>query len=271
MNDLTLSQAPLNRTRRWKRLQTVLPSLAFFLVFLAIWQYALPALGVRSYHIPSPGAIVAAIAKEPLVFLYHTGITALESLSGFIIAIVVGVAFAILFVHCRAAEHTVFPYIVILKAVPLIALAPILVLWFGNGLWAKTVMSALICFFPIVVSTTIGLRDVSPAALDLMRSLSASRRQILVKIRLPAAAPHIFSALRVASTLSIIGSIVAELAGADKGIGYLILVSTYRMDTNVMFAAVVFCALAGLLFFSAITLMERRILKWHQAYQTEEN
>jgi len=258
--------APL-ALRRWKRrCARVLPPVLFFVALVVAWQYLLPAIGVRAYLVPPPLDILKELAAEPFVFLEHTGVTVLESLAGFLLALVLGVTCAVLFVHSRGAERTIFPYIILLKAVPLIAIAPILILWFGNGMSGKIVMSALICFFPIVVSTTVGLRDISPASLDLMHSLSASRRQILTKIRFPAAAPHIFSALKVASTLSVIGSIVGELAGADRGIGYLILVSSYRMDTASMFAAVILCAIAGLLFFGAISIVERRVLRWHQAY-----
>ena len=159
------------------------------------------------------------------------------------------------------------PYVVAFKAIPLIALAPILTIWFDNSMLGKVVMSCLICFFPIVVSATTGLRDVSPSSLDLMHSLYANWWQILIKVRLPAAAPHIFAALKVASTLSIIGSIVAELTGADKGIGYLIIVSSYRLDTPAMFAAIIVSAAAGILFFFSIAWAERKVLNWHQAYQ----
>lgn len=260
-------QASRSFTPRWKRhLAHMLPPVLFFIALVLAWQYLFPILGVRPYHMPPPLDIAREMATDPGMYLEHTGVTIFESLAGFLLAFVTGVACAILFVHSRVSERTLFPYIILFKAVPLIAIAPILILWFGNGMFGKIVMSALICFFPIVVSATIGLRDVSPASLDLMNSLSASRRQILLKIRFPAAAPHIFSALKVASTLSVIGSIVGELSGADRGIGNLILISSYRMDTVSMFAAVICCAVAGLLFFGVISLVERRMLRWHQAY-----
>ena len=199
----------------------------------------------------------------------HTGITLWESFAGFVFAFFIGVGVSIIFVHSRATERLAYPYIVALKAVPLVAIAPLLVIWFGNGLTSKIIMSALICFFPIVVSTSIGSKDVSPAALDLMHSLSASRWQILTKLRFPSSAPHVFASLKVASTLSIIGSIVAEMAGADRGLGYLIMMSNNRLDTPAMFAAILLSALAGISFFGILSMIERRVLSWHHVFQND--
>ena len=264
---LTPLQYPERRGRHPGLLGTCLPPVMFLVLFLLVWQFAIPALGVGSYILPPPLAIAIEILDSPLQLLTHSLVTLTESLAGFVVAALIGIGTAVLFVHCRTFERVAYPYIVAFKAVPLIALAPLLVLWFGNGMLSKVVMSALICFFPIVVSTALGLRDVSPAALDLMHSLSASRWQILTKLRFPSAAPHVFSALKVASTLSIIGSIVGELAGADRGIGYLIIVSSYRLETSAMFAAIVASAVAGVVLFGLISLLERRVCAWHHAYR----
>jgi len=235
-------------------------------VFL-LWQFAVPAFGIKPYLIPTPTDIAAEIAQGPIKLLMHTGVTLLESALGFVLACLIGFVTAVVFVHYRPAERLAYPYVVAFKAIPLIAMAPLLIVWFGNGLSAKVIMSAMICFFPIVVSTTVGLRDVSSASLDLMHSLSASKWQILMMVRLPGAGPHIFAALKVASTLSVIGAIVAELTGADRGLGYLIVVSSYRMETAALFAAILASALAGVSLFGVLAFAERRLLSWHQAFR----
>ncbi len=247
--------------------RTAGPPVAFLLIVLLLWQFAVPAMGIKPYLIPTPTDIASEISRDPTDLLFHTGVTLLESALGFLVACLIGFGTAVVFVHCKTAEKLAYPYVVAFKAIPLIAMAPLLIVWFGNGLSAKVIMSAMICFFPIVVSTTVGLRDVSSASLDLMHSLSASRWQILMMVRLPSAGPHIFAALKVASTLSVIGAIVAELTGADRGLGYLIVVSSYRMETAALFAAILASALAGVSLFGIISLAEKRLLSWHQAFR----
>jgi NitT/TauT family transport system permease protein len=184
-------------------------------------------------------------------------ITFLEAMVGFIVGVSSAFALGAAFVHSRILERSIAPYFVALQAVPIVATAPLLIIWFGNGLLSKVIMAAMICFFPMVINTTVGLKDIPEDALDLMRMLSASRRQIFLKLRLPASLPFIFSGLKISATLSVIGAVVAELAGATQGIGFQIMVSSYRTDTPMLFAAVLFSALTGILFYYAVVAAER--------------
>jgi NitT/TauT family transport system permease protein len=162
----------------------------------------------------------------------------------------------------RFIERSLYPWAVVLQTVPIVAIAPLLTIWFGFGLSPKIVIAAIICFFPMLVNSTRGLRAISPQALELMRILSASRRDIFFRVRLPSSLPYVFSGLKVASTLAVIGAIVAEFTGADRGIGYLVVAASYRIDTRLMFAGIALSSAAGILFFNLISGLERLVLRW---------
>ncbi|MDI6798126.1 MAG: ABC transporter permease, partial [Desulfatibacillaceae bacterium] len=181
----------------------------FFILILLVWSAVIKIFDVPSYIAPSPVDVGASISKNARHLLEQTGITMAEAVLGFLVANICGIALSIAFVHSRAVERSVYPYTIALKAVPLVAIAPLLTLWFGTGFLGKVIMAATISFFPIIVNATIGLKSVDPEALHLMRSLSASRLQILLKLRLPSSLPYIFSGLKISSTLSVIGAIVA--------------------------------------------------------------
>ncbi len=236
--------------------------LIFFIALLEL--ITLPKL-VPNYLLPPPHKVIIYISNSFRLLIYHTLLTCLEAFLGFILAIVMGFLVSIVFAHSRFAERALLPYTIALKAVPIIAIAPLLVVWFGNGLLTQLVMSALICFFPIVVNVTIGLRSVSSSMIEFLRSISASRLQIFWYARIPVSLPYLFSGLKIASTLSLVGAIVAELSGADRGLGYLILTASYTLDTVKLFAAIISASLAGIIFFYSIYWIEKKLLFWHES------
>jgi len=185
-------------------------------------------------------------------------------LIGYIIANILGFITAVIFAHSKTAEKGLYPYAIALKTTPLIAIAPLLILWFGSGIASKSAASALICFFPILVNTVKGLKTLDDEVLDLFRSFSASQWQIFIKLRLPNSLPYIFSALKISTGLSIIGAVVGEFVGANKGIGFVILTSSYYFETAKMFAAVTMAALAGLLFFYVVSFIEEKVIFWQK-------
>jgi NitT/TauT family transport system permease protein len=156
----------------------------------------------------------------------------------------------------------VMPYLIGLKAVPLIAIAPLLVIWLGNGFISKAVMAATICFFPIVVNLTRGLREVPEEQMDLMKSLGASGTQIFFTVRVPNSLPFLFAALKITSTLSVVGAVVAEFSGANQGVGYAIMVAALRTDTPLMFTGIILASLLGMLLYYAIEFIEPFFVKW---------
>jgi NitT/TauT family transport system permease protein len=187
-----------------------------------------------------------------------------ESVLGFLLGSFGAYLVAIFFVYSRTFQQAVYPYAVALKSTPLIAIATLLVLWFGNGLFSKIVMSALVAFFPVLVNSAKGLTAVDPEALDLMKSLSASRWQVLTKIRVPNSLSYLMAGLKIASSLAVVGAVIGEFTGATEGIGHLINTSSYYLETPLMFAGVFMISLGGILFFGLMAFLERKIVFWQE-------
>ena len=194
----------------------------------------------------------------------HMLVTLLEALAGFVLANILGLITAVIFVHSKPIEKGVFPLAIALKTTPLVALAPLLVVWMGTGYSSKVVASMLICFFPILVNSVKGLKAIEHEAWELFSTYKGTKSEIFWKLRLPASLPYVFSALKISTSLAIVGAIVGEFVGANKGLGYVVLVSSYHMDTPVMFSAIIASALCGLVLFWAISLLERRIIFWQR-------
>lgn len=239
------------------------PPFLFLIAFVLIWHLSIVLFSIPNYLIPPPGKIAQHIAANFSTLLKDTSITMFESVAGFLVGGIFGIVVAIGFAHSKSLEKAVYPYMIALKAIPIVAIAPLLVLWFGNGIFGKIIMSATIGFFPVIVNTTTGLKSVDQESLDLFKSLSASKLDIFLKLRFPTSLPHIFSALKISSTLSVVGAIVAEFSGAKAGLGYSMLVAVYQLDTESLYAGILASALGGILFFGLIALIEKKVLKWH--------
>lgn len=255
--------------KRLAVLKVAAPPFLVFLAFLVAWEFACRIFGIREFVLPPPTKIFAVAMKHAGSLLFDTGLTTLEAALGFLLANVLSLILAVGFCHSKWMENSLYPYTIALKSVPIVAVAPLLVLWFGYGLWGKVVMAAVVAFFPLVVNATLGLKAVNNESLDLMHSLSASKWQILMKLRFPTAIPYIVSALKISSTMAVVGAVVGELAGATRGIGYLILVSSYNLDTAMLFAAITLASLIGIAFFAGLAVIEA--LFTSRYYQFREN
>ncbi|MBW2981637.1 ABC transporter permease [Candidatus Woesearchaeota archaeon] len=231
---------------------------------LVIWELLVLIFNVPEYLVPKPTRIISEIVTNFNSLLGHTGITMLEAFVGFIIANILGFIIGVIFAHSKTAEKGFYPYVIALKTTPIIAMAPLLVLWFGTSLISKIVAAAVICFFPILVSTVKGLRIVDEDSLKLFKSYYADKWQIFTRLRLPNSLPYIFSALKISTGLAVVGAVVGEFVGANRGIGYVILVSSYHLETVRMFAAIIMSALGGLVFFWLISLIEKKIIFWNE-------
>jgi NitT/TauT family transport system permease protein len=252
---LTARKRKLHRgIRAWVR--NWIPPLLVLLLMLASWELCCRSFDIKEYLIPAPSRVADVFAHKFMSLLRDTGITAAEALLGFLAANVLSLVIAIGFCHWAWLERSFYPYVIALKSVPVIAIAPLLVLWCGYGMTGKVIMAGIISFFPLVVNATLGLKSVDPEALDLMHSLSASRTQILVKLRLPNAVPYIFSALKMSAALAVVGAIVGELTGAKGGIGFVILMASYNIDTPMLFAAIICASSTGILFFGGVAWFE---------------
>lgn len=241
-----------------------IPVIIIFVGVLIFWELMVILLKVPVYILPAPSLIALKILSNKGLLLWYTAVTFSEALSGFLLGGLLGILIGIIFARFRFLERGFYPYAVAVKTIPIVAIAPLLILWFGNGLLPKIIISALVCFFPTLVNTITGLKTYDREAFELLYSLSASWSQIFIKLRFPCALPYIFSALKISSTLSVVGAIVGEFAGANEGLGFMILISSYRLETDVMFGAIVLCATLGISFFGIVALFEKFVLFWHR-------
>ena len=185
--------------------------------------------------------------------------TTIAAALGFIVAAILGIGLGIVIARWFLMEELLYPYLNIIRVTPIIAIAPLLTIWFGHGRAPVVIVAVIIAFFPIVVGTVLGLKSVDPDLINLMRTLSASDRAILRKIRLPHAMPSIFAAFRISAPLAVIGTLVAEFVGGSSGLGYLLIRARGRIDTSMVFLMVVLSALLGIAFFQVVVAIERRV------------
>jgi NitT/TauT family transport system permease protein len=251
---------PPRKTRSARRNRLI--PLLFVAVGLFAWELLVTSWSIPQYLLPAPSAVLGEFARRPWGLLYDFYITGAEAVAGFAIAVIFASTVAVIFSHSRVIYDSVMPYLIGLKAVPLIAIAPLLVIWLGNGFISKAVMAATICFFPIVVNLTRGLREVPEEQMDLMKSLGASGTQIFFTVRVPNSLPFLFAALKITSTLSVVGAVVAEFSGANQGVGYAIMVAALRTDTPLMFTGIILASLLGMLLYYTIEFIEPFFVKW---------
>jgi ABC-type nitrate/sulfonate/bicarbonate transport system permease component len=241
---------------------------AVILVLLGAWELAARwdwisnALNIEDFLVPAPSDIARSLWEDRSLLLSNGWVTLKEVLLGFAIAAVAGIAFAILIHLSELARRAVYPLLIGSQTIPIVILAPILVVWFGFGLTPKLVIVALICFFPITVNTLDGLRSVDPDLIKMMRALGAGRLQRLWRVEIPTALPYAFSGARVAITVSVIGAVFAEYVGSSEGLGHLINQAQAQLLTARSFAAVVVLSAIALGLFALVTLLERRVITW---------
>ncbi|WP_375449923.1 ABC transporter permease [uncultured Devosia sp.] len=246
----------------WRVVSAVPPALWTLIVLVGVWELCVQLAQVPAYILPAPSAIGAEFASYWHRLLPNAFVTLSEVLIGFLCAVAVGVPLAVMIVYSRAMEKAVYPLIVASQTVPKVAIAPLLLTWFGYGMTPKIVIVVLLSFFPIVINSVMGLKSSSREMLYLARSMGASGWQTFWKFRLPQALPSIFAGLKLATVLSVIGAIVAEFIGADKGLGYLILVAGANFDITRQFAAIILITLIGVIFFVTLEQLERVFIPW---------
>jgi len=234
-------------------------SLLLALAILLIWQFAVPLAGLSEFVLPTPLAIAKRMVTDFNLLATHSYITLLEVLGGFMAGVVVGIPLALAIFYSKAFERAVYPLLVALQTVPKIALAPLLVLYLGYGWAPKISLAFLISFFPIVISTVVGLQSLDKALVNMVRSMGASEAQTFFKVRLPAALPSIFGGLKVAISLAVIGAIIGEYIAAERGLGYLQLQANSQFDTTLNFATVVTISLIGVLLYFVLALVESKV------------
>jgi len=247
-----------------------LPPLLLLAGLLALWQLVTRGLAVPAWLLPSPLQIARAGASTYRLLAWHSGQTLLETGLGLVLAVVSGFGLAVAIDLSPTLRRVLYPLLVASQTIPIMALAPLLVIWFGYGTPSKAVVVALVCFFPIVVATADGLRAADPELLALLRSMGAARRQIFVKVRLPGALPAFFSGLKIAITYSVVGAIIGEWVGAARGLGVYMIRSSNSFLTDRVFAAIAVTSLLSIALFLAVSGLERAALPWYHTTAREE-
>ncbi|NOZ33425.1 MAG: ABC transporter permease [Alphaproteobacteria bacterium] len=225
--------------------------------FVAFWWVGVIVTDVPAYILPTPWQALQTLQVENFNWWLHFNTTAQEVFGGYILAVIVGVAFAVLFSWFRTANLILMPLLVTLNMIPKVAMAPLFIVWLRFGIETNIVITFTICFFPILLNTDRGMKEVEPDLLDLVRSLHGSRWQIFAKIQLPGALPYIFSGMKVATVLAVAGAIVGEFIQSDRGLGWFMLVTQEALNTDAMVMALLLVTLIGVLLYGAVLLLER--------------
>jgi len=229
---------------------------------LAIWQIYVSAFGVNRIVLPGPFDILHASVNNWSILLKETWPTFLESVLGFALAVVIGIPVAVCVANSRVLNLTLYPILIATQSIPKVAVAPIILVWFGLGLQSKLVIAFLVAFFPIVVDTATGMRATPAGLLELARSLRASSLQIFLKVQFPAALPFIFAGAKVAVTLAVVGAVIGEFVGSLNGLGNLLLTANSQLDSPLAWAALIWLSALGILLFAAVVGVERLIMPW---------
>jgi ABC-type nitrate/sulfonate/bicarbonate transport system permease component len=232
---------------------------------VAVWEVAVRIDRTPAWLLPAPSRIARALFDDRALLLRHTWVTLQEVLIGFAVAAIAGVALAVAIDAFPVVARAVYPIVVASQAVPIVALAPLLLIWFGYGLLPKVIVTALVAFFPIVVTTVDGLRSVDREYLDLLRSFGAGRWTRFRLVKVPASLPAFFSGARIAIAVAVIGAVFGEYVGANAGLGYLMNISSGRLLTARVFACIVILAALSVTLFSLVGVLERRLLVWRRA------
>ncbi len=252
--------------RRMAWLDAVLLPLALIL-FLAGWELLVRMRGYPSFILPSPARVASRFVSllTDGMLVSHAMVTLSEVLSGLVLGLVVALAVGYGLAKSPTLERILSPYIVASQAVPIVAIAPLLIIWFGFGGWSKVLVCALTVFFPALVNTIVGIRSVEPDLMALMRSLQATRWQTFTKLEVPAALPVLLGGLKVAVTLAVIGAVVGEFLGANRGLGFLINLARGILDTPMLFVALFTLVAIAVALYTAVALLEYFLLRWKRA------
>ncbi len=240
------------------------PAVALTVLFLG-WEVFVRLAEVPVYIVPRPTQVLDRLVGDLGFFGSHGAVTLLEAMGGFLLGSAVAFGAATVMVHARWVERTLYPIALLVKVTPIVAVAPLFVIWFGFGSPPKVLIAALITFFPVLVNSLTGLRSVDPGALDYLRTLDASRAELFIKLRVPSSLPFLFAAARIAVPLSVIGAVVGEWFTGDRGLGSVIIVAHNNIDMPTLFSAVVVLALMGITLTVLTGYLEKKVLFWHDS------
>jgi len=239
-----------------------MPTLILTFVVLVVWELVTHLFDIKAFVLPAPSAILRELIDRQALLASSALVTAEEIIYGFLFSMVVGVLMALIIVRFDWLGRAVYPLMVLFQNVPKIALAPLFILWFGYDLAPKLLLIVVMAFFPISLNMLVGLQSVDPNLITLLKSVGASRNEVLWRIRIPNSLPYLMSGLKIAVTLASIGAIVGEFSGASAGLGYLIQFASTQMETALVFAAVVEVSVLGMICYYAVEFVEWRFITW---------
>ena len=236
--------------------------LAGLAIIILIWHYYVVLMQVPVVVLPTPLQVLKAMIDEARILTEEGWVTALECIYGFALSLVIGIPIAVVMTYSRMANHMFYPLLVASQSIPKVAVAPILLVWFGTGIKSKLAMAFVIAFFPVVVDTATGLRSTSPDLLELARSLQCTRLQTFFKIQLPSALPSIFSGAKIAVTLSVIGAVIGEFIGSNEGLGNLLLTANSQLNSPLVWASLTVLSVLGMILYGLVVLAEKLMMPW---------
>lgn len=247
----------------------VLPPIVAFLLVIGVWEAIVAAFSVPAYFIPAPSRIGEVLVRDFASLAYNASVTLTEAVAGVVIGSVLGAGLGIVFAYSAVIARAFLPYVIAANTIPVVAIAPIIILWFGHGIQSKIAVTAFLSFFPLSMNMMKGLRSYDPLTADLFHVYAATPVQQFLKMRLPAALPYIFVGLKINVTFSVIGAIVAEFIQADKGLGFVIMTTYRQLAMPKLWAAMFASALIGLAFYGIVAFVERLAIPWHSSMREE--
>lgn len=254
-------QGPPQRTLA-QRLRGPLLAVSALTVAMVVWEAVVRLFDVPLYLVPAPSDVWTSLVEDWGTLLHNLWPTMLESVLGFVLGNLVAILLAVLFVYSKKLEEALFPLAIVLRTIPIVAIAPVLVLMLGTGYAPKVIIAALISFFPTLVNMVRGFKAVDMQVFELMQVYSASKREVFFQVRLYSSLPFLFAALKIAAPAAVIGAIVAEWIGAEVGLGFLIIQATYNFNTPLLYSTMLLGSLLSILFFVVIGIVERATVRW---------
>ncbi len=250
--------------QRWTRL--AYPAIGLVLI-VAAWHFYVVLFKIHPVVMPSPGSVLDSIAKNWSLLLRESWTTFLECIYGFSLAVVVGIMLAVIVTSSRTLNQMFYPILIAMQSIPKVAIAPIVLVWFGTGMESKVAIAFIVAFFPMVVDTATGLRATPEDLLDLARALKCTRWQMFWKIQVPSALPFIFSGAKVAVTLAVIGAVIGEFVGSNSGLGNLVLVANAQVNSALVWASLVYLSALGMLLYAIVVIAERILMPWDEGHR----
>ena len=240
----------------------VIPGL-IILGLVVVWEVCVRTMSIPAWQLPPPSSIIVELVASIDLLWQHTVVTVLEIVIGFAISLVVGLVLSAGIAYSSLLQRSIYPIVISSQTVPIIAIAPLLLIWVGYGLAPKVIIVAIICFYPIVVNTVDGLKAIDPDMVNMMRALGATKFEVFRKLQIPTALPFIFSGIKISISVSVIAAVIGEWVGASEGLGYLIIYSQPLFLTSRVFAAILILAVLGVSLFVIAVLLERLSMPWY--------